>query len=107
MEHMEDVASCNEDGVEHANEDVVDDQEIRDDHDIEDVHAISHDHEDDPTIDDDGDVDEDDQGSIGTIINGENINGGINLIIALQIDQMDIDADRLARMDLTEDEIES
>ena len=61
MEHMEDVAGCNED--------VVNDQEIRDDHDNEDEHAISHDHEDDPTIDDDGAIDKDDQG-ISTIING-------------------------------------
>ena len=86
MEHMEDVASRKEDDVEHAN---VDD----------------HDHEDDPTIEDDGDDDENDQG-IGTIINGQNSDSRINLIVALQIDQMDIDVERLARMDLIEDEIE-
>ena len=96
MEHMEDVASRKEDDVEHANVD---------DHDNEDEHAISHDHEDDPTIEDDGDDDENDQG-IGTIINGQNSDSRINLIVALQIDQMDIDVDRLARMDLIEDEIE-
>ena len=105
MEHMENVASCNEDNMEDANEDV-DDQEIREDHDNEDKIAISHDHEDDPTVGDDhGDVDVDDQG-IGTIINGQ-INRELNLFIALQIDQMDIDVDHFARMDLIEDEIES
>ena len=97
MEHMEDVASRKEDDVEHAN---------IDDHDNEDERAISHDHEDDPTIEDDGDDDENDQG-IGTIFNGQNSDSRINLIVALQIDQMDIDVDRLARMDLIEDEIES
>ena len=97
MEHMEDVASRKEDDVEHAN---------IDDHDNEDERAISHDHEDDPTIEDDGDDDENDHG-IGTIINGQNSDSRINLIVALQIDQMDIDVDRLARMDLIEDEIDS
>ena len=96
MEHMEDVASRKEDDVEQAN---------IDDHDNEDERAISHDHEDDPTIEDDGDDDENDQG-IGTIINGQNSDSRINLIVALQIDQMDIDVDRLARMDLIEDESE-
>ena len=96
MEHMEDVASRKEDDVEQAN---------IDDHDNEDERAISHDHEDDPTIEDDGDDDENDHG-IGTIINGQNSDSRINLIVALQIDQMDIDVDRLARMDLIEDEIE-
>ena len=96
MEHMEDVASRKEDDVEHANVD---------DHDNEDERAISHDHEDDPTIEDDGDDDENDHG-IDTIINGPNSDSRINLIVTLQIDQMDIDVDRLARMDLIEDEIE-
>ena len=93
---MEDVASRKEDDVKHANVDY---------HDNENECAISHDHEDDPTIEDDGDDDENDQG-IGTIINGQNSDSRINLIVALQIDQMDIDVDRLARMDLIEDEIE-
>ena len=42
MEHMEDVAGCNEDDVAHDNEDFVDDQEIREDHDNEDKRAISY-----------------------------------------------------------------
>ena len=103
MEHMEDASCRNEDDVKHANEDV-DDQEIREEHDNEDEHAISHDPENDPTIGDDGDVDVDDQG-IGTIINGQ-IDSELNLFIALQIDQMDIEFDGLAGMDLIEDEIE-
>ena len=67
MEHMEDVAGHNENDVEHANEDV-DDQEIREDHDNEDECAISHDHDYYPTIGDDGDVDVDE--GIDTIICG-------------------------------------
>ena len=97
MEHMEDVASRKEDDVKHAN---------IDDDDNEDERAISHDHEDDPTIEDDGDDDLENDHGIGTIINGQNSDSRINLIVALQIDQMDIDVDRLARMDLIEDEIE-
>ena len=38
---MEDAVGHNEDDVKHANEDVVNDQEMRDDHDNEDEHDIS------------------------------------------------------------------
>ena len=82
-----------EDDVEHANVD---------NHDNEDERAISHDREDDPTISNDGDVDVDE--GIGTIISGQ-INGELNSFVALQIDQMDIDIDHLARIDIIEDEI--
>ena len=103
MEHMEDATGRNEDDVEHSNEDV-NDQGIREDRDNEDEHAISHDHEDDPTIGDDGDVDVDD--GIDTVFSGQ-INSELNLFIVLQFDQMDINVNRLVRMDLIEDEIES
>ena len=49
MKHMEDAIGYSEDDVEHANEDV-DDQEIREDHDNEYMCVIFHD---DPTIGDD------------------------------------------------------
>ena len=43
---------------------------------------------------------------LDTVISGQ-INSELNLFIALQINQMDIDVDHLARMDLIEVEIES
>ena len=103
MEHMEDATGHNEDDVNYANQDV-DDREIRGDHDNEDECVICHDHEDEPTIGDVGDVDVDE--GISTIISGQ-INSELNLFIALQIYQMDIDVDHLVRMDCIEDEIKS